>query len=51
MNLNYVEVLRDVGPHFLCKPYADSRVLQTAYGKWTYIPLNFNYMIMQSYDF
>ena len=32
MDLNYIDVLRDVGAHFR-KPHADSRMLQAAYGK------------------
>ena len=27
LDLNYVEVLREVGAHFSCKPYAYGRVL------------------------
>ena len=35
LDLNYIEVLREVGATFLCKPYADSRVLQAENGKRT----------------
>ena len=40
MNLNYVEVLRDVGPHFSVNRMLSARVLQTAYGTWTYASLS-----------
>ena len=38
LNLNYVELLREVGAAFLRKPYASRRVLQTAYGERLKLP-------------
>ena len=35
LDLNYVEMLREVGAHFFRKQYASRRVLQTAHGKGT----------------
>ena len=50
LGLNYVDFLREIGPHFSVNRGADRRVLQTAYGKGLSF-LEFNYMLMQSYDF
>ena len=50
LDLNYVEVLRDIGPHF-----SVNRMLSAEYYKQRMERglsfLEFNYMIMQSYDF
>ena len=51
MDLNYVEMSERGRRSLFRKPYADSRVLQTAHGTRDLSFLEFNYMIMQSYDF
>ncbi len=33
LDLNYIEFLREVGPHFSRQQYAARRVLQAAHGK------------------
>ena len=38
LNLNYIDVLREVGPHFSVNRYADSRVLQAENGKGIKLP-------------
>ena len=50
MNLNYVEVLRDVGPHFSVNRMLTAECYKQRMEKGLSF-LEFNYMIMQSYDF
>ena len=50
MNLNYVEVLRDVGPHFSVNRMLSHECYKQRMEKGLSF-LEFNYMIMQSYDF
>jgi tyrosyl-tRNA synthetase len=50
MNLNYVEVLRDIGPHFSVNRMLTAECYKQRMEKGLSF-LEFNYMIMQSYDF
>lgn len=49
MNLNYVELLREVGAHFSVNRMLTAECYKQRMGKAWH--LEFNYMIMQSYDF
>ncbi len=50
MNLNYIELLRDVGVHFTVNRMLAAECFKSRYERGlTFI--EFNYMIMQSYDF
>ena len=50
LNLNYMEFLRDIGVHFTVNRMLAAECFKTRYEKGlTFI--EFNYMIMQSYDF
>jgi tyrosyl-tRNA synthetase len=50
--LGYVDLLRDVGPHFTDQPHADVRFGQAAARPRAAADLlEFNYMILQAYDF
>ena len=50
MNLNYIEVLRDIGPHFSVNRMLTAECYKQRMEKGLSF-LEFNYMIMQSYDF
>ncbi len=50
LNLNYVELLRDVGPHFSVNRMLTAECYKQRMEKGLSF-LEFNYMIMQSYDF
>ncbi len=50
MNLNYIEFLRDVGPHFSVNNMLRAECYKQRMEKGLSF-LEFNYMIMQSYDF
>jgi len=50
MGLNYVEMLRDVGPHFSVNRMLSAECYKQRMEKGLSF-LEFNYMIMQSYDF
>ncbi len=50
LDLNYVDVLRDVGPHFSVNNMLRARCYEQRMEKGLSF-LEFNYMIMQSYDF
>ncbi len=50
MDLNYVELLRDVGPHFSVNRMLSAECYKQRMEKGLSF-LEFNYMIMQSYDF
>ena len=50
MDLNYVEVLREVGPHFSVNRMLSAECYKQRMEKGLSF-LEFNYMIMQSYDF
>jgi tyrosyl-tRNA synthetase len=50
MNLNYVEVLREVGPHFSVNRMLTAECYKQRMERGLSF-LEFNYMIMQSYDF
>lgn len=50
MNLNYVEFLRDIGPHFSVNRMLSAECYKQRMEKGLSF-LEFNYMIMQSYDF
>ena len=50
MDLNYVEVLRDIGPHFSVNRMLTAECYKQRMEKGLSF-LEFNYMIMQSYDF
>lgn len=50
MDLNYVEVLRDIGPHFSVNRMLAAECYKQRMEKGLSF-LEFNYMIMQSYDF
>ncbi len=50
MNLNYIELLRDVGVHFSVNRMLTAECVKTRLAKGLSF-LEFNYMIMQSYDF
>ena len=50
MNLNYVEVLREVGPHFSVNRMLSHECYKQRMERGLSF-LEFNYMIMQSYDF
>ena len=50
LDLNYVEVLRDVGPHFSVNRMLTAECYKQRMEKGLSF-LEFNYMIMQSYDF
>ncbi len=50
MNLNYVELLRDVGPHFSVNRMLTAECYKQRMERGLSF-LEFNYMIMQSYDF
>ena len=50
LNLNYVEVLRDVGPHFSVNRMLTAECYKQRMERGLSF-LEFNYMIMQSYDF
>ncbi len=50
MNLNYIDVLRDVGPHFSVNRMLTAECYKQRMEKGLSF-LEFNYMIMQSYDF
>ena len=50
MNLNYIEVLREVGPHFSVNRMLTAECYKQRMEKGLSF-LEFNYMIMQSYDF
>ena len=50
MNLNYIDVLREVGPHFSVNRMLTAECFKQRMEKGLSF-LEFNYMIMQSYDF
>lgn len=50
MNLNYIELLREVGPHFSVNRMLTAECYKQRMEKGLSF-LEFNYMIMQSYDF
>ena len=50
MNLNYIEFLRDIGPHFSVNRMLTAECYKQRMEKGLSF-LEFNYMIMQSYDF
>ncbi len=50
LNLNYVEVLRDIGPHFTVNRMLAAECYKQRMERGLSF-LEFNYMIMQSYDF
>ncbi len=50
MNLNYIELLRDVGPHFTVNRMLTAECYRQRMERGLSF-LEFNYMIMQSYDF
>ncbi len=50
MDLNYMEVLRDIGPHFSVNRMLSAECYKQRMEKGLTF-LEFNYMIMQSYDF
>ena len=50
LNLNYVEVLRDIGPHFSVNRMLSAECYKQRMERGLSF-LEFNYMIMQSYDF
>ena len=50
MGLNYIEVLRDIGPHFSVNRMLTAECYKQRMEKGLSF-LEFNYMIMQSYDF
>ena len=50
MDLNYVEVLRDIGPHFSVNRMLSAECYKQRMERGLSF-LEFNYMIMQSYDF
>ena len=50
LNLNYVELLREVGPHFSVNRMLTAECYKQRM-EWGLGSLEFNYMIMQSYDF
>ncbi len=50
MNLNYIDVLREVGPHFSVNRMLTAECYKQRMEKGLSF-LEFNYMIMQSYDF
>ena len=50
LNLNYVDFLRDVGPHFSVNNMLRARCYEQRMEKGLSF-LEFNYMIMQAYDF
>jgi len=50
MNLNYIELLRDVGPHFTVNRMLAAECYKNRMERGLSF-LEFNYMIMQSYDF
>ena len=50
LDLNYVEVLRDIGPHFSVNRMLSAECYKQRMEKGLSF-LEFNYMIMQSYDF
>lgn len=50
LNLNYIEFLRDVGPHFSVNRMLSAECYKQRMEKGLSF-LEFNYMIMQSYDF
>lgn len=50
LNLNYIDVLRDIGPHFSVNNMLRAECYKTRMEKGLSF-LEFNYMIMQSYDF
>ena len=50
MNLNYVELLREVGPHFSVNRMLTAECYKQRMERGLSF-LEFNYMIMQSYDF
>ena len=51
LDLNYVDVLREVGAHFSRQPHADAQSATSSVWRSGLSFLEFNYMIMQSYDF
>ena len=52
MNLNYIEVLREVGPHFSVNRMLAAECFKQRMSREGGLSfLEFNYMIMQSYDF
>lgn len=51
-NLNYIEVLRDIGPHFTVNRMLAAECYKTRLASENGLTfLEFNYMIMQAYDF
>ena len=50
MNLNYIEFLREVGPHFSVNNMLRAECYKQRMEKGLSF-LEFNYMLMQSYDF
>ena len=50
MNLNYIDVLRDIGPHFSVNRMLTAECYKQRMERGLSF-LEFNYMIMQSYDF
>ena len=50
LGLNYVEFIRDIGPHFSVNEMLRAKCYQTRMEKGLSF-LEFNYMLMQSYDF
>ena len=51
LNLNYVELLRDVGACFSVNNMLRAKCYEQRMEKGPVLPSEFNYMIMQSYDF
>ncbi len=50
MNMNYIELLRDVGVHFTVNRMLTAECFKSRYERGLSF-IEFNYMIMQSYDF
>ena len=50
MNLNYIEVLREVGPHFTVNRMLQAECYKQRWERGLTV-LEFNYMLMQAYDF
>ena len=51
LDLNYVDVLREVGAHFSVNRMLTSECYKQQNGREVLTFLEFNYMIMQAYDF
>ena len=50
LNMNYIELLRDVGVHFSVNRMLTAECFKSRMERWLSF-LEFNYMLMQSYDF